>query len=62
MSLNMFAALSDDPVAPTKAPVAAAPAQSKPAQKSIVGGAKKTDAPKGTFTSRISRYSLLFIR
>lgn len=51
MSANMFAALSEDPVAAPKAAAAPAAAQAKTAQKSVVGGSKKTDAPKGTILS-----------
>lgn len=48
MSANMFAALSEDQAAPVKASAASSAPQ---AQKSLVGGAKKTDAPKGTTAS-----------
>lgn len=42
----MFSLLAEEPVAATKPAAGAAAASSKPAQKALVGGAKKGDAPK----------------
>lgn len=42
----MFSLLAEEPVAAPKSAATSASTSSKPVQKAIVGGAKKSDAPK----------------